>query len=396
MIGHEGICQKEDRMERIWTKSFIQMTLGMLILFTGFYLLLPTMPLFIKEMGGNESQVGLAVGVFTLTAVVFRPIVGGLLDRYGRRPFMIWGLLFFILSMYLYDWVGTMAILLALRVLHGASWALSTTAVSTAITDIIPASRRGEGMGWFGMAMTVAMAIGPMLGIWVLENSSFHGLFLLATGLSAAALLLVFSTRIPFNPQTTNRKIVLFERSVLPVTAVLFFVAVAYGGITTFLPLFGDSIQVNSGTFFLVYAVSLTLARPVAGRLSDRFGEAYVILPALIVTALSLVVLSFSNGLIGVIVAAVLYGIGFGSAQPALQAANLTLAPPDKRGVASASFMTAFDLGIGLGSIILGWVAQYTGYKVVFIVCAVSVFVSAGVFMLFVNRRLSEKRTHTG
>lgn len=396
MIGHEGICQKEDRMERIWTKSFIQMTLGMLILFTGFYLLLPTMPLFIKEMGGNESQVGLAVGVFTLTAVVFRPIVGGLLDRYGRRPFMIWGLLFFILSMYLYDWVGTMAILLALRVLHGASWALSTTAVSTAITDIIPASRRGEGMGWFGMAMTVAMAIGPMLGIWVLENSSFHGLFLLATGLSAAALLLVFSTRIPFSPQTTDRKIVLFERSVLPVTAVLFFVAVAYGGITTFLPLFGDSIQVNSGTFFLVYAVSLTLARPVAGRLSDRFGEAYVILPALIVTALSLVVLSFSNGLIGVIVAAVLYGIGFGSAQPALQAANLTLAPPDKRGVASASFMTAFDLGIGLGSIILGWVAQYTGYKVVFIVCAVSVFVSAGVFMLFVNRRLSEKRTHTG
>ncbi|MEK3915639.1 MFS transporter [Paenibacillus sp. FSL H7-0331] len=383
-------------MERIWTKSFIQMTLGMLILFTGFYLLLPTMPLFIKEMGGNESQVGLAVGVFTLTAVVFRPIVGGLLDRYGRRPFMIWGLLFFILSMYLYDWVGTMAILLALRVLHGASWALSTTAVSTAITDIIPASRRGEGMGWFGMAMTVAMAIGPMLGIWVLENSSFHGLFLLATGLSAAALLLVFSTRIPFSPQTTDRKIVLFERSVLPVTAVLFFVAVAYGGITTFLPLFGDSIQVNSGTFFLVYAVSLTLARPVAGRLSDRFGEAYVILPALIVTALSLVVLSFSNGLIGVIVAAVLYGIGFGSAQPALQAANLTLAPPDKRGVASASFMTAFDLGIGLGSIILGWVAQYTGYKVVFIVCAVSVFVSAGVFMLFVNRRLSEKRTHTG
>lgn len=146
----------------------------------------------------------------------------------------------------------------------------------------------------------------------------------------------------------------------------------------------------------MVYAVSLTLARPVAGRLSDRFGEAYVILPALIVTALSLVVLSFSNGLIGVIVAAVLYGIGFGSAQPALQAANLTLAPPDKRGVASASFMTAFDLGIGLGSIILGWVAQYTGYKVVFIVCAVSVFVSAGVFMLFVNRRLSEKRTHTG
>ncbi|TMV49673.1 MFS transporter [Paenibacillus mesophilus] len=383
-------------MERIWTKSFIQMTLGMLFLFTGFYLILPAMPLFIKEMGGTESQVGLAAGVFTLTAVVFRPIVGGLLDRYGRRPFMIWGLLFFILSMYLYDWVGSIAILLALRVLHGASWALSTTAVSTTITDIIPTSRRGEGMGWFGMAMTVAMAIGPMLGVWVLARGSFHHLFLLATGLCAAAFLLTFTTRISFQTKTASRKIVLFEKSVLPLTAALFFVSAAYGGITTFIPLFGESIRVNPGTFFLVYALALTLARPVAGKLSDRFGEAYVIVPALAVTALSLVVLSFSNGLFGVIVAAVLYGIGFGSAQPALQAANLRLAPPDKRGIASASYMTAFDLGIGLGAIMLGWVSQYTGYEVVFIVCAVSVTISAFVFIVFVRQRLSEKRISAG
>lgn len=382
-------------MERIWTKSFIQMTLAMLILFTGFYLLLPTMPLFIKSIGGTESQVGLAVGIFTLAAVVFRPIVGGLLDRYGRRPFMIWGLLLFILSMYLYDWVGTIAVLLVLRVLHGASWALSTTAVSTTITDIIPISRRGEGMGWFGMAMTVAMAIGPMLGVWVLENGSFHRLFLLATILSAAAFLLVFITRISFQTKTTARKIVLFEKSVLPLTTALFFVAVAYGGITTFLPLFGDSIRINSGTFFLVYALALTLSRPIAGKLSDRFGEAYVVVPALAVTALSLVVLSFSNGLIGVIFAAVLYGIGFGSAQPALQAANLRLAPPDKRGVASASYMTAFDLGIGLGSIILGWISQYTGYSGLFIVCAGSVIVSGVIFLVFVRQRLSEKRNDT-
>ncbi|WP_028610092.1 MFS transporter [Paenibacillus harenae] len=375
-------------MERLWTKSFIQMTLGMLVLFTGFYLLLPTLPLFIKDMGGTESQVGLAAGAFTLTAVVFRPVIGGLLDRYGRRPFIIGGLLLFVLSMYLYNWVSTIAVLLALRVLHGASWALSTTAVSTSITDIIPATRRGEGMGWFGMAMTVAMAIGPALGIAVLGDGAYHSLFWLATGLSFAALLLVYLTPVPEHPKPESRKIVLFEKSVFPLTVALFFLSVAYGGITTFLPLFGASIQVNPGTFFFVYALALTLARPIAGKLSDRLGEANVILPGLIVTVLSLVVLSFSEGLVGVVVAAVLYGIGFGSAQPALQAANLRLAPPDKRGVASASFMTAFDLGIGLGSIILGWVSQYTGYKVLFIVCAGSVLVSAIVFITFVSRRL--------
>ena len=375
-------------MERLWTKQFIQMTVGMLLLFTGFYLLLPTLPLFIKQLGGNESQVGLAAGIFTISAVIFRPIVGGLLDRFGRRPFIIWGMLFFAFSMYLYDWVGGILILMALRVLHGVSWAFSTTAVGTAITDIIPSDRRGEGMGWYGIAMTLAMAIGPMLGIWLIQNESYHVLFLFATSLSVAALLLLFLVKIPFQPKTTSRRIEFIEKSVLPVTVAIFFVAVAYGGITTFLPLFAVSIKVNPGTFFLVYAVALTLIRPIAGKLSDQYGEATVIVPALVITIFALLVLSLSSGLFGVIISAVLYGTGFGAAQPALQAATLQIANPDRKGVANASFMTAFDLGIGLGSIVLGWVSQYTGYEVLFTVSAVSVALSLLIFIVFVRRLL--------
>lgn len=375
-------------MERLWTKQFIQMTVGMLLLFTGFYLLLPTLPLFIKQLGGNESQVGLAAGIFTISAVIFRPIVGGLLDRFGRRPFIIWGMLFFAFSMYLYDWVGGILILMALRVLHGVSWAFSTTAVGTAITDIIPSDRRGEGMGWYGIAMTLAMAIGPMLGIWLIQNESYHVLFLFATSLSVAALLLLFLVKIPFQPKTTSSRIEFIEKSVLPVTVAIFFVAVSYGGITTFLPLFAVSIKVNPGTFFLVYAVALTLIRPIAGKLSDQYGVATVIVPALVITIFALLVLSLSSGLFGVIISAVLYGTGFGAAQPALQAATLQIANPDRKGVTNASFMTAFDLGIGLGSIVLGWVSQYTGYEVLFTVSAVSVALSLLIFIVFVRRLL--------
>lgn len=378
-------------MDRLWTKPFVQMTVGMLFLFTGFYLLLPTLPLYVKQLSGSESQVGLAVGVFTLSAVVLRPIIGGLLDRYGRRLFIVWGLLFFTVSIFLYDWVGSIVVLIALRILHGLSWAASTTAVGTAITDIIPASRRGEGMGWFGMAMTVAMAIGPLLGTWIIERDSFHSLFLASTALSVVALLLAMATRLPFQPKAETGKIEFVEKLVFPVIAALFFLTVSYGGITTFLPLFAESIQVNAGTFFLVYAVSLTLVRPVAGKLSDRIGEVFVIVPALLVTVLALLVLSFSNGLIGVVVSAVLYGIGFGSVQPALQAATLRLARPERRGVANASFFTAFDLGIGLGSIVLGWVSQYTGYQVLFTVCAGSVAVAIFIFTVFASRLLRDR-----
>jgi MFS family permease len=378
-------------MERLWTKPFILMMVGMLFLFTGFYLLLPTLPLFIKKMGGNEMQVGLAVGAFMLSAVIFRPIVGGLLDRFGRRPFIVWGLLLFALAMYMYDWIGGIVVLMGLRILHGMSWAVSTTAIITAITDMIPSARRAEGVGWFGMAMSLAMAVGPMLGIWVIQNLSYHALFLFAFGLSAAALLLTFGAKMPFRPQSDARRIEFFEKSVLPVTVSVFFVYIAYGGITTFVPLFANSIQVNSGTFFLAYAATVALIRPIAGKLSDRYGETFVIAPALMITILALIALSFSTGLFGLLVSAVLYGIGFGSAQPALQAAIIRLARPDRKGVANASLLTAVDLGIGLGAIMLGWVSQYTSYQVLFAVSAASVAVSLLLFTFIVRRRLKNK-----
>jgi MFS family permease len=369
-------------------------TTGTFFLFTAFYLLYPTLPLFIKQMGGNEAQVGLATGAFALTSVIFRPFVGGLLDRLGRRPFIICGLLLFTLSMYMYDWIGGIVVLMGLRILHGMSWAVSSTAINTAIADIIPSARLGEGMGWFGMAMTLAMAIGPMFGVWIIQNLSYHALFLFAVGLSASALLLMLNTKLPLQPNLGTRKIHFFEKSVLSVAATAFFLFIAYGGITTFVPLFANSIKVNSGAFFLAYAATLALTRPLAGKLSDRYGETFVIVPALVIMISAFIVLSFSTSLFGILVSAVLYGIGFGSSQPALQATTIRLAGPDRKGVASASLATANDLGIGLGAIMLGWVSKHTSYQVLFSVSAVSVAFSLLVFSFFVRRMLNNKKQH--
>lgn len=377
-------------MERLWTKSFIFITVGMFFLFIAFYMLYTTLPLFIKEIGGNESQVGLAMGAFMLSAVIFRPFVGGLLDRFGRRPFVFWGILFFAGVMYMYNWIEGIVGLMGIRVVHGVTWAFCTTAILTAITDLIPPTRRGEGLGWSGMAMTLAMAIGPMFGLWVTQNLSYYFLFVLAVGLSVVALLLTFGTKMTYKPQTGKSKIEFFEKSVLPVTASVFLLFIAYGGITTFVPLFANSIKVNSGTFFLVYAITLVLIRPIAGKLSDRYGENFVIVPSLAITFSALLVLSFSTNLQGVLISAVMYGVGFGSAQPALQAATLRLVNPERIGVANASFTTATDLGIGLGAIILGWVSQYTSYQVLFAVSAVSIVFSLLTFIYFVKHPAKE------
>lgn len=375
-------------MERLWTKSYIFMITGMFFLFTAFYMLYPTLPLFIKENGGTESQVGLAMGAFMLTSVLFRPFVGGLLDRFGRRPFIIWGLLLFAATMFMYNWVSGLAVLMVIRILHGFTWAVSTTSISTAVTDLIPTTRRGEGMGWSGMAMTVAMAIGPMLGLAIANNSSYESLFGFAVLLSVAALALTFGAKIKVTPIANSRKIELFDKSVFPITLSVFLLFIAYGGITTYIPLFADSIKVNSGTFFLVYAATLVLTRPIAGKLSDRHGEAFVIIPAQVITISALIILSFSTNLLGIIISAIMYGIGFGSAQPALQAATIRLVSPDRTGVANASFATGADLGIGLGAMMLGWISQYMSYQALFTVSAVAVVFSLLVFIFLVKRLL--------
>ena len=151
------------------------------------------------------------------------------------------------------------------------------------------------------------------------------------------------------------------------------------------MPLFAVTIDVNPGAYFLVYALALTLARPLAGTLSDRYGEATVIVPATALTIVALVVLSAATGLGGVVAAAALYGIGFGSAQPALQAAMLSMVSRERFGIANASFFTAFDLGIAFGSTLLGWVSGWLGYRALFAAGAISVAISLAVFVAFVR-----------
>lgn len=354
-------------------------------------MLLPTMPVYIKALGGYDAHVGLATGVFTLVAVLFRPLSGGMVDQYGRIPFLLWGLVVFAVTMALYGWVNSVAALILLRMIQGMSWSFITTASAAAVADVIPPDRRGEGMGWFGMAMTLAMAVGPLIGVAVQEGYSFRGAFVIAAGLAVAALGAAVAVRVPFQRKAGKRRLEVFDPAAVPVSVAVAFLALAYGAVTTFLPLFAGTIDVNSGVFFFVYACALAVARPLAGTLSDRYGEAFVVIPATVLASVSLLVLSAATGVGGVLAAAALYGMGFGSAQPALQAAILRMVSRERIGVANASFFTAFDLGIAFGSTLLGWVSQRLGYRAVFIAAAGSLAICLLVFMTMV-RPLLERR----
>jgi len=368
----QGTAKDESR-EKLWTRDFILISLASLATFMGFQILLPTLPVYVAFLGGKESEIGLVTGFFTISAVIIRPLVGKGVDLYGRRGIYLLGLVVFALSCLAYNWTQTILALLLIRFLHGFGWGASSTAAGTIAADVIPGKRLGEGMGYYGLAATVSMAVAPAAGLYLIENFDFQVLFLTSTGLAALALLfasLLRYRRMPPGRQTGARPS-LFERRALRPSLVMFFITTSYGAVVSFIALYAAQKGIaNVGIFFTVYAVVLGLTRPGAGILLDRRGYDTVILPGISAIVAGLLLLSRADSLGMFLLAGVLYGIGFGGVHPSMQALAVKNVPFNRRGAATGTLFTAFDLGIACGALLWGAVAQATGYAVMYFLAA--------------------------
>lgn len=366
--------------EKLFSRNFVLTTLSTFAVFTSFYFLLVTLPIYIQELGGTESEIGLIIGVFTISAVLLRPYLGREVDRRGRKNILVAGLFVFLFSMLLYNYTTSVVSLLMLRVLHGIGWGAATTAATTLIADIAPIHRRGEAMGIFGMAANVAMAIGPMLSFALLYASSFPTLFAVSAAIALISLLLVLpiSETVVVRPRTP-----LFSKEAFFPSALMFAVTLTYGSIVSFLPLFfqKQGITTNPGVFFTVLAITLIFIRVLAGKLSDIKGRKFVIVPGMILITMSLWVLSMADSLWIFLAAALLYGLGFGSVHPTLIALLVDKVGERGRGAAMGTFTAAFDLGIGAGSIVLGMVLQFFGFKVMYLLGGLIVLAGAAWFI---------------
>lgn len=360
--------------ERLWTRDFNLLTLANLLMAISFYFLLPTLPVYVvKSLGADKSQIGYIIGVYTLAAVSIRPLAGYALDSLGRRPVYLYALGLFALIMPVYKLATGLALLLLIRLLHGFSWGFVTTSGGTIVADVIPPKRRGEGIGYYGLSMTIAMAIGPTIGLWLTGESNFGRLFTSAGILAAAALLLASFVKYPEVP-TMKRSLswqAFFEVKVLPLSAVMFFVTVVYGGVVSFITIYGPEVGIkNAGLFFLVYAVLMGLTRPIAGRLFDKKGPTPVMAIGFVSLIAGYVLLAVWRNPVGFLTSAAVMGIGFGMVWPCLMAMTVNMVPPQRRGVANSTVFSALDLGIGSGSVVLGLLANYTSISTMYLTSA--------------------------
>jgi len=374
--------------EKLFSKNFILTSLSTFMLFASFYFLLITLPIYIEKIGGTESEIGLILGFFTISAVALRPFIGQGVDRHGRKIILVSGIVVFLLSMLLYDYTRNVTSLLFLRVVQGIGWGAATTSATTLIADIAPPSRRGEAMGVFGMASNVAMAIGPALSIVLLQAYGFSILFSICAGIALVSLLLALwiSETTVEHPRTP-----LFSREAIFPSALMFTVSLTYGSIVSFLSLFAQKQGItNPGIFFSVFAVTLILVRGPAGKLSDIKGRKYVIIPGMILITSSLLVLSTASTLYVFLLAALLYGLGFGLFHPSLMAFLVDRVSEKGLGAAMGTFTAAFDLGIGMGSIGLGLVLQYSGFQAMYSLSGLIVLAGA-VFLIISNGRAARR-----
>ncbi|MFA1822133.1 MFS transporter [Virgibacillus oceani] len=382
--------------DKIWTRDFVFICLANFFVFLGFQMTLPTIPLFVKELGATDQFVGVIVGIFTFSALLLRPYAGHALESKGRQFVYMFGLAVFVLSVGSFAFITSIAMLIMMRIVQGIGWGFSTTAGGTIATDLIPPKRRGEGMGYFGLSGNLALALGPSLGLTLVGVISFTQLFLICAACGLIAFILSSKVRykkvVQPEHKTATVRFDIFEKTAIQPSLLLFFITFTFGGIATFLPLHALEQEVAGiETYFLVYALFLMISRTFAGRIYDKKGHIYVFLPGTILIFSAMLLLAWLPNLTVLLIAAGLYGLGFGSVQPALQAWAVDKAPGNRKGMANATFFSFFDLGIGMGAIIFGQLAFMFNYAIIYIVSAGSVTLSMIVYIYLLMKASGKK-----
>ncbi|WP_175639514.1 MFS transporter [Metabacillus schmidteae] len=378
--------------EKIWTRDFILICISNFFIFLGFQMTLPTIPLYVEELGGNDQLIGVVVSIFTFSALLVRSYAGHALESKGRKFVYLTGLLIFIFSVGSFGFLPAIVFLFFMRFVQGIGWGFSTTASGTIASDIIPPKRRGEGMGYYGLSGNIALAFGPSLGLTLAGVLSFTQLFIICALLGLIAFLL--SSKIRYKTIEKTQQVVkkekwdFYEKSALKPSLLLFFITVTFGGIASFLPLYTAQKGIPGiQWYFLVFALALMASRTFAGKIYDLKGHRAIFIPGAILIVLAMILLAWLLNTTVLLIAAVLYGFGFGSVQPALQAWSIENAPVHRRGMANATFFSSFDLGVGIGALMFGQIGHMFGYHTIYLVSAFSVCMSILLYVLLVYKK---------
>ena len=383
-----------EKPESIWTRAFAFLCLAEFLGYAQHFILQPTFPLYITQLGGSPFHVGLVIASFGVTSVMSRPIIGYWADRWSVTGVMILGLILQTLSISL-CFVPFVGALMFANGLRGIGWSGMNTGGYTLLATSAPPTRRGEASGYYGGVQSSATILFPAVALWILNAPSggFGATFLLAMTLVllGAGAAIALSREVPRaprtivtgSPETWWREILsVFDRNIVLAAALLVTLHVSLPCFTSFVVLYARQLSIDHfGWYFVGTGITSMLARPLLGRLSDKIGAGRSLIVAFTLESAALLLMPFVSNLAGVMLGGALYFMGSAIGGTRILALAMERAPAERRGRAMASFSVAFPLSNGTGALLSGLVVDLAGYDWMYITaalpCAVGVILTA-------------------
>lgn len=382
---------------KIWTKDFLAICMSSFFIALNFYFLAAALPLFVKDiLQGSKQQMGLVITLWSIGGVLMRLFSGRWVDRFGKKRLSILSLAIFLLASILYFGVSGIVILLIIRIIHGGSYGVAATSTTALASDIIPDSRKGEGIGYFSMFMSIAMVIGPALGLLVWNNFPNNNLlFTISAVISCFALLFTSLVKQKEAPATQIKEKMawrnLIEKKALPVSLAGMVLAFSYSPLTSYISSYSKELHQDNAAvlFFVIFAIMIVISRPFVGKIFDKFGEHFLVYPGVICFALGMLLLSQAETGTMLLLSGAIIGLGHGALVPSFQTLAIQSVSSKRRGVATGTFFLCFDFGYGIGSYVFGLIASATNYRVMFLVACCVVFLSAFIYYMMHHRRMA-------
>lgn len=393
--------QAHSASTRFLSLQFWLLSVSSFLFFASFNMLIPELPSYLTSLGG-ESYKGYIISLFTLTAAISRPFSGRLTDRVGRIPVMAFGSLVCFVCGLLYPLFAAVIPFLMLRLAHGFSTGFKPTGTAAYIADIIPAHRRGEALGIYGMSVSIGSALGPALGSWIAQVLSINALFY------TSSFLAFLSIAILYNMEETlpNKKPLswealrigwedIFEPRVVPPSVVVFLTYFSFGAVLTLIPDFSDHLGIpNHGLYFFVYMATSLIVRFMAGKVSDRYGRVEVVMVGCANLVVSMLLTGFATSTTVFFLGAVFFGLATGILSPILTAWTVDLSEEHSRGRAMATMYIAMEIGIGIGAYLSAWLFanRFENLRIVFGINALLAL--AALLYSWVHMRKKSARTN--
>jgi len=383
--------------ERLWTKDFVSVSVINFLIYFIFFSLMSTIASYaIDQFNVTLSIAGLGASIFILGAVAGRLGTGRVIEDIGnKRVLMIGGVSLF-LTTALYFTAINLPLLVMIRLLNGIAYGVASTAAGTIVAKIIPAGRRGEGISFFSISVMLATALGPFTGMLLIRYFDFKILFLVTSIISFVSFALSFAIKDPVKAPVRQQTVAaakrfqlsdIIEYKSVKVSTIAFILGFIYSGILIFMSLYSKQIHLEkaAGFFFPVFAVTTLISRPFSGRLLDARGANLVVYPCILLFALGMFLLSRTVNGVFLLAAGVLIGLGYGNLISCFQAIAIKAVPPARLGVATATYFTFLDSGIGVGPYLLGLLTPFTGFRGLYLL--MSVLILSNIFLYYFFHR---------